>query len=66
METFRPVRRLDVQGSILTVDEIRELGVRAGGQTIRLGDIASVKRGVEDPPSPKSAKTARKASCSAR
>jgi multidrug efflux pump subunit AcrB len=42
--------RLDVQGSILTVDEIRNLRVKAGGQIIRLGDIASVKRGVEDPP----------------
>jgi multidrug efflux pump subunit AcrB len=42
--------RLDVQGSILTLDQIRDLKVRAGGQTIRLGDIAAVKRGVEDPP----------------
>jgi multidrug efflux pump subunit AcrB len=42
--------RLDVQGSILTVDEIRDLRLRAGGQTIRLGDIATVKRGTEDPP----------------
>jgi multidrug efflux pump subunit AcrB len=42
--------RLDVQGSILTVDQIRDLRVRAGDQTIRLGDIATVKRGTEDPP----------------
>jgi multidrug efflux pump subunit AcrB len=42
--------RLDVQGSILTVDQIRDLRVKAGGQIIRLGDIATVKRGVEDPP----------------
>ena len=45
--------RLDVQGSILTVDQIRDLRIRAGGQTIRLGDIAAVKRGVEDPPASK-------------
>ncbi len=42
--------RLDVQGSLLTVDEIRDLRVKAGDQTIRLGDIAAVKREVEDPP----------------
>jgi multidrug efflux pump subunit AcrB len=42
--------RLDVQGSILTVDEIRDLRLRAGGQTIRLGDIATVTRRTEDPP----------------
>ena len=42
--------RLNVQGSLLTVDDIRNLRVRAGDQTIRLGDIAAVKRGVEDPP----------------
>ncbi len=42
--------RLEVQGSILTVDQIRDLRVRAGDRTMRLGDIATVKRGVEDPP----------------
>jgi multidrug efflux pump subunit AcrB len=42
--------RLDVQGSILSLDQIRELRVRAGDRTIRLGDIATVKRGTEDPP----------------
>ena len=42
--------RLNVQGLLLTVDDIRNLRVRAGDQTIRLGDIAAVKRGVEDPP----------------
>jgi multidrug efflux pump subunit AcrB len=42
--------RLNVQGSLLTVDQIRELRVRAGKETVRLGDIATVKRGVEDPP----------------
>ncbi len=50
VETADRSVRLDVQGSILTVDQIRELRIRAGGQTVRLGDIASVTRGVEDPP----------------
>ena len=50
VETSDRSVRLDVQGSILSVDQIRELRIRAGGQTIRLGDIAAVKRGVEDPP----------------
>ena len=42
--------RLDVQGTLLTVDQVENLRVRAGNQTIRLGDIATIKRGVEDPP----------------
>ncbi len=50
VETADRSVRLDVQGSILTVDQIRDLRIRAGAQTIRLGDIASVKRGTEDPP----------------
>jgi multidrug efflux pump subunit AcrB len=43
--------RLDVNGFVKTVEEIRELRLRVGRQTIRLGDIATVKRGLEDPPS---------------
>ncbi len=50
VETTERSVRVDVQGSLLTVDEIRELRLRAGGQTVRLGDIAAVKRGTEDPP----------------
>ena len=42
--------RLDVQGTLLTVDQVENLRVRAGNETIRLGDIATIKRGVEDPP----------------
>jgi multidrug efflux pump subunit AcrB len=53
VETSDRSVRLDVQGSILTVDQIRDLRIRAGGQTVRLGDIAAVKRGVEDPPASK-------------
>ena len=42
--------RLDVGGHLLSVEEIRELRLRVGGETIRLGDIATVRRGLEDPP----------------
>ena len=42
--------RLDVQGTLLNVDQVENLRVRAGSQTIRLSDIATIKRGVEDPP----------------
>ena len=42
--------RLDVEGFLLSVEEIRELRLRIGGDTIRLGDIATVRRGLEDPP----------------
>ncbi|WP_088348889.1 MULTISPECIES: efflux RND transporter permease subunit [Rhodomicrobium] len=42
--------RLDVEGFLLSVDEIRELRLRIGGDTIRLGDIATVTRGLQDPP----------------
>jgi multidrug efflux pump subunit AcrB len=42
--------RIDVGGFLLTVEQVRELRLRVGEQTIRLGDIATVSRGVEDPP----------------
>ncbi len=42
--------RLDVQGDLLDVEDIRALRIRAGEETIRLGDIATVRRGLEDPP----------------
>ncbi len=42
--------RLDVQGQVLSVEEISELRLQIGGETIRLADIASVTSGLEDPP----------------
>ena len=42
--------RIDVAGGLQSVDDIRELRLRAGRQTFRLGDIADVRRGLEDPP----------------
>src|SRR5262249_61084807 len=45
--------RLDVQGGLRSVEDIRELRLRAGLQTFRLGDIAEVRRALEDPPTTK-------------
>ena len=53
IETGERSVRIDVQGGLRTVEDIRELRLRAGQQTFRLGDIASVKRSLEDPPSAK-------------
>jgi multidrug efflux pump subunit AcrB len=41
---------LRVSGDFNTVEQIREIGVRAGGRSFRLGDIAKVTRGLADPP----------------
>jgi multidrug efflux pump len=53
IETSERSVRIDVQGGLKSVEDIRELRLRAGQQTFRLGDIAEVKRTVEDPPSAK-------------
>ncbi|WP_395401921.1 efflux RND transporter permease subunit [Pseudoduganella sp. UC29_106] len=38
-----------VSGEFKSVESIREMGIRAGDRSFRLGDIAEVKRGVTDP-----------------
>src|SRR5262245_53413308 len=53
IETSERSVRIDVQGGLRTVEDIRELRLRAGQQTLRLGDIAHVRRGLEDPPAAK-------------
>ena len=53
IETSERSVRIDVQGGLTTVEDIRELRLRAGQQTFRLGDIADVRRGLEDPPATK-------------
>src|SRR5215510_1486232 len=53
IETSERSVRIDVQGGLKSVEEIRELRLRAGQQTFRLGDIAEVRRGLEDPPATK-------------
>jgi multidrug efflux pump len=44
---------LRVSGEFTSLDAIRDMGIRAGSRTFRLGDIASVRRGYEDPPAQK-------------
>ena len=39
-----------VSGQFTNLDDIRNVPITAGGRTIKLGDIATVKRGFEDPP----------------
>jgi multidrug efflux pump len=41
--------RLAVSGEFDSVESIRNIGIRAGERTFRLGDIADVKRGVVEP-----------------
>ncbi|WP_085028249.1 efflux RND transporter permease subunit [Ensifer aridi] len=41
--------RISVDGGVARADDIRELRLRAGDATIRLGDIATVTSGLEDP-----------------
>ena len=54
IETGERSVRIDVAGGLRSVDDIRELRLRVGQQTFRLGDIAEVSRGLEDPPAAKS------------
>src|SRR5262249_31798455 len=53
IETKERSVRIDVQGGLRSVEDIRELRLRAGQQIFRLADIAEVRRGLEDPPSAK-------------
>ncbi|TBY69957.1 efflux RND transporter permease subunit [Rhizobium leguminosarum bv. viciae] len=41
--------RISVEGDVKKAADIRELSLRAGGQVTRLGDIATVSSGLEDP-----------------
>jgi multidrug efflux pump len=53
IETGERSVRIDVDGGLRSVEDIRELRLRVGQQTVRLGDIAEVKRALEDPPTAK-------------
>ena len=44
---------LRVSGDFDSVDSVRELAIRGGNRTFRLGDIAKVYRGYVDPPQPR-------------
>ena len=39
-----------VSGQFTNLDDIRNVPITAGGRTIKLGDIATVKLGFQDPP----------------
>ncbi|MCV3735239.1 efflux RND transporter permease subunit (plasmid) [Rhizobium sp. TRM96647] len=49
VDTGRQSVRISVEGAVDRVDDIRELRLRAGDQVTRLGDIATVTAGLEDP-----------------
>jgi multidrug efflux pump subunit AcrB len=53
IETGERSVRIDVEGGLKSVEDIRELRLRAGSHVFRLGDIAEVKRALEDPPTAK-------------
>lgn len=49
VETGTRSVRISVDGDVKRVEDVRNLRVRAGSETIRLGDIATVSAGLEDP-----------------
>ncbi len=52
-ETATDRVRLRVTGGFNSVEEIRAFPIRAGDRTVRLGDIAQIKRGYADPAAPR-------------
>ncbi|MBS1227042.1 MAG: acriflavin resistance protein [Proteobacteria bacterium] len=52
-ETASDRVRIRVSGDYDTLESVRETAVQSGGKLFRLGDIATVKRGLTDPPSPR-------------
>ncbi len=53
VETTDRSVRIDVDGGLKSLEDVRELRLRAGANTFRLRDIAEIRRGLEDPPSAK-------------
>ena len=53
VETISDRVQLRVTGSFETVKEIRDFPIRVAGRTFRIGDVAEVHRGFNDPPSPR-------------
>ncbi|MBK3867954.1 AcrB/AcrD/AcrF family protein [Pseudomonas stutzeri] len=45
--------QLRVSGSFETVEQIRDFPIRVAGRTFRIGDVAEVHRGFNDPPAPR-------------
>ncbi|QXH50411.1 efflux RND transporter permease subunit [Pseudomonas fakonensis] len=50
-----PSERLQVRvsGRFDTVEQIRQFPIRVGDRTLRIGDVAEVQRGFNDPPAPR-------------
>ncbi|MCQ4257696.1 efflux RND transporter permease subunit [Stutzerimonas stutzeri] len=53
VETVSDRVQLRVTGSFESVKEIRDFPIRVAGSTFRIGDVAEVYRGFNDPPSPR-------------
>ncbi|WP_313025243.1 efflux RND transporter permease subunit [Pseudomonas lopnurensis] len=53
VETASDRVQLRVSGSFETVRQIRDFPVRVAGRTFRIGDVAEVHRGFNDPPAPR-------------
>ncbi|UCZ87230.1 efflux RND transporter permease subunit [Pseudomonas sp. L5B5] len=45
--------QLRVSGNFQTVEQIRNFPIRVAGRTFRIGDVAEVRRGFNDPPAPR-------------
>lgn len=45
--------QLRVSGNFQTVEQIRDFPIRVSGRTFRIGDVAEVRRGFNDPPAPR-------------
>ncbi|HLD68462.1 MAG TPA: efflux RND transporter permease subunit [Pseudomonas sp.] len=52
-ETSSDRVQLRVSGRFETVKEIRDFPIRVGDRTFRIGDVAEVNRGFNDPPAPR-------------
>ncbi|MYM23847.1 AcrB/AcrD/AcrF family protein [Duganella sp. FT135W] len=51
IETHGPRVQLRLDGTVSSVDAIKQIPIAAGERTLKLGDVAEVKRGYEDPAS---------------
>ncbi|MFJ2687761.1 efflux RND transporter permease subunit [Pseudomonas sp. NPDC087342] len=52
-ETSSERLQLRVSGNFQTVDQIQNFPIRVGDRTFRIGDVADVRRGFNDPPAPR-------------
>jgi multidrug efflux pump len=52
-ETASDRVRIRVSGEFTSLESIRNLGIQSAGRQFRLGDIATVRRGLVDPPAPR-------------